>query len=233
MIQPWITVADILEGDDPSAAWAVDAAIWILYKLSGEKYAGIQEVTEVYSSYTDNYSGLPTVPVISEGQILHRHSKHVTGSKRLQLKNTPVRSVESVKIGGKVVDPSRYQLRGNKYLVRTDGQVWTSSPNRELEVSYTFGVNPPAMGIAAAIRLANELVWADQQSENCTLPERISSSVTRQGVSYTILDPQEFLDKGRTGITIVDMFINTSNPSRAKKRPRVFSPTSLRAERIN
>lgn len=231
MVQPWITSEDLVEGDSPSAAWAIDAACWILYKLTGEKYAGIQTTTEVYSSRSPETGSSLSARVIN-GQIVHVSASE-SGSNRLKLKNTPVREIHSVRVGGSTIDPSRYQLRGNTHLVRIDGQIWTSSSSNELEVSYTYGTMPPAMGIAAAIRLANELIWNDQDSDQCTLPERISSSVTRQGVSYTVLDPQDFLNQGRTGITVVDMFINTANPAKAKKRPRVYSPSGLRAERIN
>lgn len=231
MVQPWITVDDLVEGDDPSAAWAVEAACWILYHLSGEKYAGIQSTTEVYTSRVRETSdvGLP-VAQLQDGRIIHR-AKGSSGVARFKLKHTPIRSIESIKVGGKLMDPSRYQLRNNTHIVRTDNRLWDLTS--ELEISYTYGVNPPAMGIAAAIRLANEFIWNDQDSEKCTLPERISSSVSRQGVSYTVLDPQDFLDQGRTGITIVDMFINTANPAKAKKRPRVITPDGFKAERIN
>lgn len=230
MIQPWITTDDIMEADDPSAEWAVDAAIWILYKLTGEKYAGEQTITEVYSTRSNELQYMSKSVQVVGGNIVHVSPNGQSVSKRLQLKHTPVRSIDEVRIGGKLLPSSSYQLRGNKYLVST-GSFWPI--HKEIEITYTHGTNPPRLGIAAAIRLANELVWNDRGDEQCTLPERISSSVTRQGVSYTILDPQDFLDKGRTGITIVDLFINTANPSRAKKRPRVFSPTSYRSERIN
>lgn len=229
MVQPWISTSDVVDKNSPAAAWAVDAATWILYKLTGEKYSGLVQTTEVYSSSLPVANNFPKSAQVVGGEITHLPA--VAGSRRLRLKHSPVREIELVMVNGRRLDPSKYQLRNNMYLVRTDGQNW--SPSGELEVSYTYGTMPPAMGIAAAIRLANEFIWNDEDSENCTLPERISSSVTRQGVSYTVLDPQDFLDKGRTGITIVDMFINTANPSGAKKRPRIFTPDGLKAERIN
>lgn len=234
MVQPWITTDDIIDGDDPSSAWAIDAASWILYKLTGEKYTGIVQTTEVYSSRLSSSTSVnfPTTAQVSNGEITHA-SLNSRGSSRLRLKHTPVRSIEAVYVGGHLLDPSEYQLRNNTYLVRKGGKSWTSSSRSELEITYTHGTMPPSMGIAAAIRLANELIWSDQDSDQCTLPERISSSVSRQGVSYTVLDPQDFLDKGRTGITIVDMFINAANPSGAKKRARIFTADGLKAERIN
>lgn len=233
MVQPWITVDQLGNQTDPdTAAWAVEAATWILYKLTGEKYAGINSTTEVYSRRQETL-GFPVKAQIIGGEIVHVPTGRSARTNRIRLNKTPARSIEMVRVGGRILDKSSYQLRNNMYLVRTGNGTWDSALNSEIEVTYTYGTEPPAMGITAAIRLANELIWNDQDSELCTLPERISSSVTRQGVSYTILDPQEFLDKGRTGVTVVDMFITASNPSRAKKRPRVFSPTAYRAERIN
>ena len=43
-------------------------------------------------------------------------------------------------------------------------------------------------------------------------------------MSWTLLDPQDFLDKGRTGIYQVDLFLRTVNPDGARLRARVFSP---------
>ena len=73
--------------------------------------------------------------------------------------------------------------------------------------------------------LANELLLADSNSPDCRIPERVQS-VSRQGVSWTMIDPQDFLDKGRTGIYEVDMLIRAVNPSGAKRRVRVFSPVA-------
>jgi hypothetical protein len=56
--------------------------------------------------------------------------------------------------------------------------------------------------------------------------------VTRQGVTYTILDNQSFIDEMKTGIYTIDLFLKTVNPDKAKARARVFSPDTNRARRI-
>jgi hypothetical protein len=43
--------------------------------------------------------------------------------------------------------------------------------------------------------------------QSCALPERLQT-VTRQGVSWTILDPQDFLDQGKTGMPRVDSWLS-------------------------
>ena len=49
-------------------------------------------------------------------------------------------------------------------------------------------------------------------------------------MSFTLLDPQDFLDKGRTGIYEIDLMLSALNPAGALKRARVFSPDIRRAE---
>jgi hypothetical protein len=75
----------------------------------------------------------------------------------------------------------------------------------------------------AARRLAIEFVKLWEGDEECALPQRITS-VSRQGVSYTILDQQDFLDELRTGIYEIDLYLKTANPDKARRPAKVFSP---------
>ena len=43
----------------------------------------------------------------------------------------------------------------------------------------------------------------------CSLPERVTS-VTRQGVSWTLLDPQDFLAQGMTGVARLDQWLSVA-----------------------
>ena len=78
--------------------------------------------------------------------------------------------------------------------------------NNVLRVVYTIGANLPPGTEALAAWLAGEYGKA-AQGNPCALPERITS-VTRQGVSWTVLDPQDFLDKGYTGMSRVDHLLS-------------------------
>jgi len=133
---------------------------------------------------------------------------------------------------GTLLDPSEYSLRNSSYLVRKNSLPWVLDPMNELEITYTYGTPPPAAGKRAAIRLANELILSDMGSGACALPERISS-VSKQGVSYTIMDPQEFISNGKVGIYEIDLFLASVNPTKAKKRPKVFLSGGTRGERVN
>lgn len=74
-----------------------------------------------------------------------------------------------------------------------------------VRVHYTTANNLPAGADLAAKRLAEEYLKA-YQGKACALPERVTS-VTRQGAAWTILDPQDFLQDGLTGIGPVDQWL--------------------------
>jgi hypothetical protein len=82
----------------------------------------------------------------------------------------------------------------------------------------------------AARTLAMEFakLWAGD--DDCMLPQRITS-ISRQGVSYTLLDSQDFIDDVRTGVYAIDLFLKTVNPDKARAKSRVFSPDVPRARR--
>lgn len=172
-----------------------------------------------------------SVPALLSGE-MYNLPRGSEGQRNLRLRHTPVRSIASVEYLGRVLDPSEYSLRNNSYLVRSKALPWVLNPYNELSVTYTYGTPPPAAGRRAAIRLANELILWDKGSGLCALPERISS-VSRQGVSYTVMDPQEFISNGKVGIYEIDLFLASVNPSKAKKRPKIFLASGPRAERVN
>jgi len=84
----------------------------------------------------------------------------------------------------------------------------------------------------AARTLALELVKLYEGTDDCALPNRVTS-IARQGVTYTVLDNQDFIDELRSGIYAVDLFLRAVNPDRARARARVFSPDVPRARRVN
>lgn len=225
----WISASDTIDPTGPYTDSAVQTASFILYKLSAEKYNGIQTVTEVYT--TDAVLPNMSTPYLVSGEV-YNLPRNTEGHRNLRLQHTPVRSVSSVKYLGRELSPTEYSLRNNSYLVRTHALPWVLNPLQELSVTYSYGTPPPAAGKRAAIRLANEFILADKGSAQCSLPERIQS-VSRQGVSYTIMDPQDFISNGKVGIYEIDLFLASVNPVKAKKRPKVFLPGSARAERVN
>lgn len=168
------------------------------------------------------------------------------GSGRVILRGRPATVIHSVTIGGSLQDPGSYTL-SNGYILQVDrsltqprsasgfdqygsfGQMPWSRPNAvapvgpSVAVDYTYGVlDPPLIAQRAISVFSAEIQLAESGSNDCRIPERVTS-VTRQGVSWTMLDPQEFLSDGRTGIYEVDLAIRALNPGKAKARARLFS----------
>lgn len=92
---------------------------------------------------------------------------------------------------------------------------------REITVVYDYGSKPPADIQRAIDKFAIELDKMFNNDSTCSLPERVTS-INRQGASWTLIDPQTFIDKGRTGIYYIDIVLGTYG--KAKSRAMVFSP---------
>jgi len=91
-----------------------------------------------------------------------------------------------------------------------------------LHIVYEVSSTLPPGSSAVAAALAGEYLNASQ-GKPCALPERVTN-VSRQGVSWTILDPQDFLEKGLTGIASVDHWLSAARHGNPVPRPRVIEP---------
>jgi hypothetical protein len=215
--------------------------------MSGRKYSGTTTVTEKYISSYDPYlrmgaSAKNYQPVLVDGHVENvrsdgfgRFGEHdfmgdgTSSTSRLRLRGRKVIKIHNMRDQfGKIISPSKYYLSEHSTIIATPGANWSSS---NVEVTYTYGTPPPTAGKAAARILAIELVKLYEGDDTCALPQRVTS-VSRQGVSYTLLDSQDFIDELRTGIYAIDLFLKTSNPDRARARARVFSPDVPKARRI-
>lgn len=90
----------------------------------------------------------------------------------------------------------------------------------KVTIDYVYG-NPPPQDMQKAIDefAVNLDAWG---TDACQFPSRVTS-VSREGVSWTILDPQQFLDGGKTGLYWPDLVISVYG-NKVKARARVFSP---------
>jgi hypothetical protein len=244
----WVTPEEL--GIHSSSDYAYDAcktASHLLWAMSGRKFSGITTVTERYVSSFDPYlrssgSTKNYTPVLINGTVENIASNGISGlygqdfqgdgtaaSSRLRLRGRKVVKIHTVRqLDGTIVDPSKYYLSDHSVLVGVAGSGWFSS---RVEVTYTYGSPPPTSGRTAARLFATELVKLYENDDTCALPQRVTS-ISRQGVSYTVLDQQDFIDDGKTGLYAVDLFIKTSNPDKARARSRVFTPDIPRARRI-
>lgn len=225
MVQAWISVQDLEDPSHPDAADAVEAASHILWELSGRRYSGVRTAQEVYKQLAPHEipRDLP-VPVLERGTVrnVDRACVACGCSHLIKLRGTPVREIESVLYEDRFVPHSDFELYDYSWLsMSRSSSCWGTCA--ELLVTYTYGATPPALGRMAARELANQFIWYAAEDDRCSIPERVTS-INRQGVSWAMLDPQDFLDDGRTGFYQVDLFLKTVNPERRRMRSRVFSP---------
>ena len=148
----------------------------------------------------------------------------------IELWHTKVSQVLNVQVDGVTLDPSNYRLwRGR--LIRTDGEAWPDCQDGSVangsvgtwSISYRHGQPVPHGGQLAAGVLACEIAKSLCNDSSCALPKRVQS-ITRQGVSVAFLDPMDFLADGRTGVYLVDLWLNSVNPHRLQRRGRALSP---------
>jgi hypothetical protein len=226
---------------------AVSQASELLFGLSGRRYAGSCQKT-VRPCQTKAGCG---TQVLSRGHIVQwggsgwmwdeGSSCGCSPLDRVLLSGYPVREIVQVTIDGAVVDSDTYRLDDNRWLVRMNdpdtGEAlsWPSCQNlaRQATEDGTFavtvlhGVDPPASGQLAAAQLACEIYKACAGAD-CALPQG-TTRVARQGVVIERLAFSAWgLQDGiwRTGLTLVDAFLNSVNPDRLTRAPVIWSPAS-------
>lgn len=213
---------------------AISAASWVLWKLSGSRYGTCEVTIRPCRARCDDVAGrsLPFVDSTSGwvgvlfGCGCSKPSCSCTAPERVALPN-PTREILSVTVDGVVLDPSAYRLVGRRWLHRLDGESWPACQDMDLGLDEegTFGIQlvrgrpVPSMGLIAVAELACELAKSFA-GEGCNLPARVTT-VTRQGMTFAMLDPMTFLDHGRTGLYNVDLFLATANPSGLRRRSTV------------
>ncbi len=165
----------------------------------------------------------------------------------VKLSGYPIVAITQVKINGVVIDPITYRVERDRYLIRQMDPAdpntvlrWPSCQNMDLpdteegtfSVSYTFGQNPPQLGIDAAAQLACEF-YKQCNGQECRLPQG-TTRVARQGL---VIEKEAFyswgFEKGgrsiprgwRTSIPLVDAFLNAYNNSGILRRPTFWSPS--------
>lgn len=218
--------------DYEAALAACEFASQLLWSLSGRKFHTGTVVTERYvvdRSWLGPYVRTPVrgVPVFDSDWGVFVVDPHDWNDRRIRLDGTPVRQVGSVTslATGELLDPEEYAVINRRFL-----QLNTFIP-RGIDVSYTYGQEPPKAGQMAALAMARQFfyLWSGRESE-CSLPDRVTS-VSRQGVNWVLLDNQDFLDDLKTGVYAVDLFLRSVNPDKARVKSKVFSVDIPRGRR--
>lgn len=231
----------------------------VLFALSGRQFAGECEQTVRPCRTRTCFDGFQ---VLSRGHLVYPYGwygsywnwpngvpcgcRHLS---RVKLAGYPVRDIVEVLIDGAVVDPATYRLDRKRDLVRVRDPAapdvvlrWPACQALDLDdtqagtwsVTYTYGADPPEIGVAAAAQLACEL-YKECAGRQCALPSG-TTRVIRQGVTiekqaFAVWAFQSGTSRGiprgwRTGMPLVDAFLNSANPAGLTRRPIFWSPAS-------
>lgn len=243
---PWPTV-DCCD-TTPSDANLL-AASEILYALSGRQYPGLCQETirpcagpagfPPFWSYAA-YPQLINGTWVNSGCGCHvSYDCACNGIPQVDLGRADVDQIFTVNIDGSVLSSSNYRLDEGRWLVRTDGNQWPCCQDLSKDIGEVgtwyieleYGRQPPTSGQLAASKLSCELQKACDGDPDCALPSRVTT-VARQGVTFALLDPQDFLEGGRTGIYEVDLFLKSVNPDGLSRRGLAWSPGMAKNRRV-
>lgn len=235
---PWATADDAerLRGTAAAATPGLDdllsVATDLLYEATGRRWPGSCEDvvrpcaaaadggfawhgSRIVSADTGNWN--PSWGVCGCQQPRSR-ACGCAGISQITLGGEPVTEITEVLVDGDVLDPARYTIDDDRWLVRlgdTDGTraTWPCCQDLTLpptepgtwQAAYTYGAAPPEAGVLACVDLALEVAKATA-SGDCALPPRITSMV-RQGVQVALIDPLAVVAAGGFGVYTVDLFI--------------------------
>lgn len=136
----------------------------------------------------------------------------------------PVQEIIEVVIDGIVLDPAEYRQEGD--LLYRLNEKWPSqnlaAPLDEpgtWSVTYMRGFPPPEGSAVLVGLLAKEFLTACAGGK-CALPRRVQT-VTRQGVTYQMIDPTDIYTSGKTGISEIDLWLSAVNPGAMASPPTV------------
>lgn len=245
---PWITGADIDNtccADLAKRSLAASFAVNLLYRLSGRQYPGTCTRTirpcgvgctawarwpayrdSWFPAYNTGTGWTSTGPALAYGGCGGRcHLPSVT------LPGPVDPETVIVVIDGVTLDPTAYRVINYRRLERLDGGTWPCTQNLAadsgiggdpgtFQVTYSYGRNPDAGGILAAQEYACEVAKHLCGAGDCQLPQR-TRSVVRQGITFDLTTPLDFLDQGRTGVPLVDLWLTSVNPAKLARRATV------------
>lgn len=185
--QPTISEADVIE--------ATIEATYMLWSLSGYKYHGWQTWQEDYllsPQQTEFFlAKYPVDEIIS------------------------IVKLDSTDISGGTTELNDWTYDGRHVFLGSCTSPFITGPcypcNGTTRVRVTYRIKPYLAPGAARVTayLTRELSKA-KVGLSCALPDRITA-ITRQGISWTVLDPQDFLLLGRTGMGQVDGWLAMVN----------------------
>lgn len=247
--EPWISADDVAEccSVETTSTFLFDSAAYqaqqLLFELSGRQFAGVcsRTVRPACDSCWCGYQVLSRGHVIGPADygyplMLCDSCLIACSPSRIKLAGYPVRAISQVKIDGAVVPTTDYTIWNQRYLTRLNDAHWPVAQDLTLadtedstfSITYLYGAQPPEIGRSAAAQLGCELykACAAATSGDCALPAG-TTRVTQQGI---VIEKIAFTSwayrdmSWRTGLPLVDAFLNTYNPTGLKRRPVFWAP---------
>lgn len=189
---------------------AVALASEILTLATGFRVHPAGEITE--ESQTAHLTRLnpvygPVTEIVSLVRVEHDESEHPVAYRR---------------VGNSVQVATQRGFYGSIPLWRTN---WARG-NRTVIYRFTYRFASTVTPTARAMLLhyAHEFfLWLTGDESGCDLPENVTS-IDREGLGITLVTPQDFLDRGRTGLGKIDTWLAMVNAKHALRPPQVFTP---------
>lgn len=217
-MEAWVHKEELVNESSPIAEEAIEMATAIIFKLTGSQYTGIYETEECFSVCSkDNVVYRPS---LVNGKMYNLPISNRCVDNKLYTRGTPIYSIKNVSVNGNQVDKNLYGILNNIAIVRKDGQQ-ILNPSDKVCVTYTTGKRIPKPIKRAVRRLADELILWDLDDDSCAIPSN-AMSISRQGESFTLMSPEDFVNEGKTGIYDVDQIIKAY----AKQKTAKFIPTN-------
>jgi hypothetical protein len=231
---PWADAADVCapcaEMEEATLTPWLDMASSVLFELTGRRWPGLCSET-VYPSAEACMAW-----VRRNG---HAYARPRGLPREFPLPGYPVVSITEVLIDGVAVDPARYRVDDQRWLVYmpestiAERQGWpltqsvkaAAGEENTWSVEYVFGSLPPSGGTEVAAALGCQLALScDPDAEGeCRLPQRVTS-ITRQGISMAILDPLTLFQDGLTGLPEVDLWVSAMNRGAKQRTAQIWIP---------
>lgn len=241
--QPWATIDDLQTfAESVPNGWTDDqmeilldvASAW-LYRASARQFPGtctrtVRPMRQCAPLARGPYAVDSATGVVSSLSA-RGGSRRFEDAREVTLGVYPLREILEVKIDGATLAASAYRIDDARWLVRVDGEPWPATNDLHLadtetgtwSVRFEFGDDPPVDGVRACCALAGELALTFTRDDKARLPSR-TTQLNRQGVSLTLMDPEQLLEGGLFGIPEVDYFLRSVNPHGLARAPAVVSP---------
>lgn len=183
--------------DVDDATQAVEEASWLMWQLSGGRFSS------KYVARRDLYRYRTE---LRKFRLAHGPVETIFSAELLDPRDDSLSPITWTDLRGGVirVGNSSGGFRQTSYL----GGCATVTDTL-LQIEYLTKPNLPSGGERQVRKLADEF-YKSNAGAPCNLPERITS-ITRQGMTWTLLDPQDFLNQQRTGIGSIDQWLSAVN----------------------